>query len=257
MQDLQQGQATRLDIACVKLGLCESRNKAQSLIKKGKVCVNHQVCKKPSYEVLASDSLLLLDSLCFVSRAGEKLYYFLESHPDLIQDFGILNALDIGASTGGFSEVLLEAGVQSIVCVDVGSNQLHARLRNNPRVRFYENTDIRLYAKQINQESQTFPLVVCDVSFISLKDILEAIKTLAAGLVILLFKPQFEVGIEAKRNKKGVLMESQSIMRALESTLALLEEEQFKILVCEESKVKGKEGNVEFFIACQRIKLGA
>ncbi len=257
MQDLQQKQATRLDIACVKLGLCESRNKAQSLIKKGKVCVNHQVCRKASYEVLASDSLSLLDSLCFVSRAGEKLHYFLESHADLIQDFTTLNALDIGASTGGFSEVLLRAGVQSVVCVDVGSNQLHARLRNNPRVRFYENTDIRAYARQIAHESQTFPLVVCDVSFIALKDILEAIKTLAAGLVILLFKPQFEVGVEAKRNKKGVLMESQSTMRALENTLALLEREEFKILICEESKVKGKEGNVEFFIACQRIKLGA
>lgn len=109
----------RLDIACVKLGLIESRNKAQDLIKRGKVCVNHQVCKKTSYEVLPSDSISLLESLYFVSRAGEKLHYFLESNPNLIKNFNNLRALDIGASTGGFSEVLLRAGVQSIVCVDV------------------------------------------------------------------------------------------------------------------------------------------
>lgn len=243
----------RLDLACVRLGLVESRNKAQSLIQKGKVCVNHQPCNKASYEVSSKDCITLLESLNFVSRAGEKLYYFLESNPNLVRDFGGLRALDIGASTGGFSEVLLRAGVQSIVCVDVGNHQLHKSLRENPRVRFYENMDIRSF---VGLESQTFPLVVCDVSFIALKDILEAIESLASGLVILLFKPQFEVGIEAKRNKKGVLMESQSTMEALEKTLGLLKN-NFKILCVQESKIKGKEGNVEFFIACQKSKSSA
>nr|WP_297681476.1 TlyA family RNA methyltransferase [Helicobacter sp.] len=256
MQDSQPTQKIRLDIACVKLGLCESRNKAQNLIKKGKVCVNDKVCKRVSCEVESHDSISFLESLRFVSRAGEKLYYFLESNPYLKQDFQQYNALDIGASTGGFSEVLLKAGVKSVVCVDVGSNQLHTSLRQNPRVRFYERTDIRNFARE-NPESQTFSLVVCDVSFISIKDILGAIKALASGLLILLFKPQFEVGVEAKRNKRGVLMESQSAKVALEQTLALLENEGFRILVCEESKVRGKEGNVEFFIACQTTKPSA
>ena len=256
MQDLQTIQKIRLDIACVKLGLCESRNKAQSLIKKGKVCVNDKVCKRVSCEVSSCDSISFLESLCFVSRAGEKLHCFLESNPYLKQNFHRLNALDIGSSPGGFSEVLLNAGVESVVCVDVGSNQLHTSLRQNPRVRFYERTDIRDFARE-NQESQTFPLVVCDVSFISIKDILSAIKALASGLLILLFKPQFEVGVEAKRNKKGVLMESKSAKVALEQTLALLENKGFRILVCEESKVRGKEGNVEFFIACQTAKPSA
>ena len=250
MQNITQGM--RLDIACVKFGLTESRNKAQSLIKKGKVCVNGTICKRASYAVESCDSISFLESLCFVSRAGEKLHYFLESNPYLTQDFHRLNALDIGSSTGGFSEVLLRLGVESVVCVDVGSNQLHTSLRQNRRVRFYERTDIRNFARE-NQESQTFSLVVCDVSFISIKDILSAIKALASGLLILLFKPQFEVGVEAKRNKKGVLMESQSAINALNQTLALLENEGFKILVCEESKVKGKEGNVEFFIAAQKL----
>ncbi|WP_297809911.1 TlyA family RNA methyltransferase [uncultured Helicobacter sp.] len=249
-QDIQE---TRLDIACVKLGLCESRNKAQNFIKNGKVCVNGEVCQKVSYEVSPHDSISLLNPLCFVSRAGEKLYYFLKSNPHLTQEFGSLKALDIGASAGGFSEVLLKAGVPSIVCVDVGSNQLHISLRQNPRVKFYERTDIRKFAKEY-KESQAFSLVVCDVSFISLKEILSAIKVLASGLVILLFKPQFEVGIRVKRNKKGVLMDSQSIIRTLEQMLMLLNQEGFKILVCEKSKVRGKEGNVEFFIAATKAE---
>ena len=249
MQDLA---GMRLDVACVELGIAPTRNKASALIQKGKVCVNGEVILKSSYKINASDSITALESQMFVSRAGEKLHCFLESYPTLLEQIplNVSRGLDIGASTGGFSEVLLQKGIASITCVDVGEAQLHHTLRENPRVVSYENTDIRDFAKNNNEK---FDCIVCDVSFISLKEILEVIKKLAKFLVILLFKPQFEVGRNVKRNKKGVVMDRNVIKESLENMLGLLSQNNFKILVCAESQIKGKEGNAEFFIACQKL----
>ncbi len=249
MQDSAlQAKEWRLDLACVELGLVQTRNQAHTLIKKGKICVNGNVCLKNAQKVSTKDKITALEPQRYISRAGEKLDIFLNRHPKLLSLCGI-SALDIGSSTGGFSGVLLQRGVGALVCVDVGRGQLHESLRQDERVRFYEGTDIRDFARQ---SDGSFELVLCDVSFISIHKILESLKKLSRGIVILLFKPQFEVGKEAKRNKRGVLMESQSTKRALEQTLSTLERD-FRILVCEESQVLGKEGNREFFIACQKL----
>lgn len=238
----------RLDIACVKLGITNSRNKARALIEKGEIFVNGIPCLKSAYKLCMQDKVTSLKSKTFVSRAGEKLYCFLKANP--IFDFRNKNALDIGSSTGGFCEVLLEKGIQSVVCVDVGNNQLHSTLRGNLRVKSFENTDIRDFVKIYTEK---FDVIVCDVSFISIKDILDSIVILAQDKIILLFKPQFEVGREVKRNKKGVVQDKIAIQKALESMLGLLGKNGLKILKCMESEITGKEGNVEFFIACQKL----
>lgn len=237
----------RLDVACVRLGIASTRNKAHALIQKGKVCVNGIPCVKSAYRLGEQDKITSLESTMFVSRAGEKLHYFLQEC-DRIDCKG-KSALDIGASTGGFCEVLLQRGVESVVCVDVGRNQLHHSLREKKCVKSYEKTDIRDFAA-IHKER--FEIVVCDVSFIGLKEILDAIIMLSSDKVILLFKPQFEVGREVKRNKKGVVQNAKAIKESLENLLVLLQKSGFSILECKESKIKGKEGNVEFFIACQK-----
>lgn len=237
----------RLDIACVKLGIASTRSKAHALIQKGKVCVNGTPCVKNAYKLGEQDKITSLETTMFVSRAGEKLHYFLQECDGI--DCKGKSALDIGASTGGFCEVLLQRGVESVVCVDVGSNQLHHSLRENKRVKSYEKTDIRDFAT-IHKEK--FEIVVCDVSFIRLKEILDSIIALSSDKVILLFKPQFEVDREVKRNKKGVVQNAEAIKKSLENMLALLQKSGFRILECRESKIKGKAGNVEFFIACKK-----
>lgn len=241
-------ESLRLDVACVKLGLVESRNKAAELIAKNKVCINGVVCDKAAFKVSVQDNISLLESSFFVSRAAEKLQGFLEQNPKIIDLIKDKDALDIGASAGGFSQVLLQNGAKSVVCVDVGSGQLHKTLRQDCRVEVCENTDIREFAKS----GAKFKIVVCDVSFIALKDILDSIKCVSVGLLILLFKPQFEVGIFAKRNKKGVVKDSNKIKESLENAKEMLKND-FRILCVAESLVKGKCGNAEFFIACERF----
>ena len=237
----------RLDIACVLFGIAPTRNKARDLIEKGKIYINGVPCFKNAYKLSACDIIKSTESKMFVSRAGEKLNCFLRRYPLL--DCGQKRALDIGASTGGFTQVLLQNGVESVVCVDVGSNQLHPSLREDPRVISYENTDIRTF----KWDGEGFEIVVCDVSFISLKGILPSLLVLAKDKVILLFKPQFEVGRTIKRNKKGGVQDQGAIKKALQDTLEILLTSGVGILQCAESELAGKEGNVEFFIACQRL----
>jgi len=152
-----------------------------------------------------------------------------------------LNALDIGSSTGGFTEVLLLNEINSVTSVDVGSSQLHQKLLDDERVTSIEQQDIREYSNE-----KTFELITCDVSFISLLHILEAIDKLSSHHIILLFKPQFEVGKNVKRDKNGVVVDSKAIMAAMikfEDTCSLM---GWKKILMEESSVTGKEGNLEY-----------
>lgn len=234
----------RLDVFLYKNTLAQSRQKAQELIKSQSVYINDKVCTKSSYEVLESDCVLVRSNATqWVSRAGEKLEGFLSQSGLQIQGKKIL---DIGSSTGGFTEVLLSRGAREIVCVDVGDNQLHPKLRNHPKITFFENTDIREF------ESEGFELIVCDVSFISLRLIIQKIYELSKGEVILLFKPQFEVGRNAKRNKKGVILEADEVQRALSDFEVLLKNMGFRVCEVEKSVLKGKSGNEEFFIHIQK-----
>lgn len=229
----------RLDVFLYKHSLAQSRQKAQELISSSLVLVNQKICTKNSYEVLEEDKVEVLEGKMWVSRAGGKLEGFLQN-----KNITICNkrVLDIGSSTGGFSEVLLEYGAGEIVCVDVGSNQLHPSLKANPKITFYENTDIREFS------SEGFELVVCDVSFISLRLIFQSIFSLCEGECILLFKPQFEVGKNVKRDKKGVLQDSNAVQKGLSEFVEWIRGFGVQIICVEKSQIKGKSGNEEYFI---------
>lgn len=234
----------RLDVYLYTNALTQSRQKAQELIASKCVYVNGKQCSKSSYEVLEGDCVeVRSEGKQWVSRAGEKLWGFLSQNPVAIEGRKIL---DIGSSTGGFSEVLLSLGAREIVCVDVGDNQLHPKLRDHPKITFFENTDIREF------ESGGFELIVCDVSFISLRLIIQKIYELSLGEVILLFKPQFEVGKNVKRNKKGVILDEREVQRALDEFVELLKNMGFRVREIAKSVLKGKNGNEEFFIHIQK-----
>jgi 23S rRNA (cytidine1920-2'-O)/16S rRNA (cytidine1409-2'-O)-methyltransferase len=227
----------RLDSYLVELGLVESRNKAQQLIKDHAVSVDGKIIDKVSYEADETMKVEIADIALYVSRAAIKLKGFL---PFTQWDLSGLNALDIGSSTGGFTQVLLEEGVKSVTCVDVGSDQLHPSLRSDARVNLHENTDIREFKSE-----NTFDIVTCDVAFIPLELILEFINRLSARYIVVLFKPQFQVGREVKRDKNGVVKDNSAIGKAMirfEDTCALL---GWKLIAKEEAHISGKEGNQE------------
>jgi len=227
----------RLDQYLVEKNLVDSRNKAQQLIKNSKVSVDKKIITKPSFKV-SNEIVELDDEYVYVSRAAYKLKNFLPLLPFDVKD---KNALDIGSSTGGFTEVLLLNDVASVTSVDVGSSQLHKKLLENTKVTSIENQDIRTFEPQ-----QTYDLITCDVSFISLLNILDAIDKLSSKHIILLFKPQFEVGKNVKRDKNGVVVDNKAITASMikfEDTCSLL---GWNKIVMEESSVTGKEGNLEY-----------
>lgn len=227
----------RLDSYLVELGLVESRNKAQQLIKDHAVSVDGKIIDKVSFDVVDPMVVTMADNTQYVSRAAIKLKGFL---PFTEWDLNGMNALDIGSSTGGFTQVLLEEGAKSVTCVDVGSDQLHSCLRSDVRVRVHENTDIREFKSE-----NPFDIVTCDVAFIPLELILASIDQLASRYIVVLFKPQFQVGREVKRDKNGVVKDNSAIGKAMirfEDACALI---GWKLVAKEEAHISGKEGNQE------------
>ena len=228
----------RLDNYLVEKGFIESRNKAQQIIKEALVSVNDKLVKKPSFKIEEGDEVSVQEHKSYVSRAAYKLLYFLE---ELSLDVREKRALDIGSSTGGFTQVLLERGVESVACVDVGVNQLHHSLRHNPKVSVYENCDIRAF-----ESEEKFDLIVSDVAFISLHYILDSVERLASDDIILLFKPQFEVGREVKRDKHGVVQDKKAIERAMQRFEDAAALKGWSLVKKSPSKLTGKEGNLEY-----------
>ena len=157
------------------------------------------------------------------------------------------DVLDVGSSTGGFVQILLQRGAKSVTALDVGSSQLSEILRRDPRVIVRENTDIREFASK-----KKFDLITCDVSFISLNLILKSLARLAKSALIVLFKPQFEVGAEIKRNKKGVLKDEKAVCAARAKFERLCAELGLTVLHAGACKITGKEGNREFFYLLKR-----
>ncbi len=228
----------RLDTFLVEQGFCESRNKAQQIIKSGLVCLNKKVVEKSSFAVTESDVVHVVEHKSYVSRAAYKLLYFLE---DIKLDVADKRALDIGSSTGGFTQVLLEHGVREVSCVDVGHDQLHYSLREDARVLVFEGCDIRDFRPE-----GSFDLVVSDVAFISLLHILDDVDRLATNDIILLFKPQFEVGREAKRDKNGVVQDKKAISNAMIRFEDATKIRGWKMQKKSPSALAGKEGNIEY-----------
>lgn len=229
---------SRLDNYLVENGLCESRNKAQALIKEGLVSVNGEQIIKSSYALKESDKVAVKEHKEYVSRAAFKLSAFLD---ELSLDVKGMSALDIGSSTGGFTQVLLEGGAAEVTAVDVGREQLHMSLKNDERVHSYEGCDIREF-----ESDKKFDIVVSDVAFISLLYILDAVDRLAKSKIILLFKPQFEVGREAKRDRNGVVTDEKAILGAMIKFEDACKIKGWKLVKKSPSKLTGKEGNLEY-----------
>ncbi len=234
----------RLDVLLTEQGYCDSRTKAQAIIMAGQVYVDGQKADKPGVAYDAASSIEVRGSRCpYVSRGGLKLEKALRDFA--IQPKGWVCS-DSGASTGGFTDCLLQQGASKVFAIDVGYGQLDWKIRSDPRVVVMERTNIRYVTPQ--QLGEPLDLSVVDVSFISLKLVLPVIKTLLrpqTGQVVCLIKPQFEAGRE-KVGKKGVVRDAQTHVEVLNAFLALADALEFHILGLTFSPVKGPEGNIEF-----------
>jgi 23S rRNA (cytidine1920-2'-O)/16S rRNA (cytidine1409-2'-O)-methyltransferase len=243
---------TRLDQALVEQGLCESREKAKRLILAGQIRVNGHPAKKPSDNVRVGDQLSLQTPEKFVSRGGHKLEHALEHFQISVAG---LTAIDIGASTGGFTDCLLQRGAQKIFAVDVGQGQLAWKLRNDPRVVVMEKTNARFL------KPEHFPapadLIVADCSFISLSKILPPAVPLLkpGGKIVALIKPQFEAGKEEVDKGRGVITDSAIHERVL-SELREFVSAQAGLCWCGvvESPLLGPAGNKEFLALIEKVR---
>ena len=233
----------RLDVLLIEQGYADSRSKAQSIIMSGLVYVDGQKADKPGVSFPETVSIEVRGAACpYVSRGGLKL-------EKALRDFGIRPTdyvcSDSGASTGGFTDCLLQQGARKVFAIDVGYGQLDWKIRSDPRVVVMERTNIRYVTPE--QLGESLDLSVVDVSFISLKIVLPVIKTLLkeSGQVVCLIKPQFEAGKE-KVGKKGVVREKSTHREVLEGFLSLADSLSFRVLGLTWSPVKGPEGNIEF-----------
>lgn len=234
----------RLDVALVERGLVESRQKAQALIMAGEVYVNGQKVDKAGAPVGEDAALEVRERkpLRYVSRGGLKLEKAMECWPISLR--GAVCG-DIGASTGGFTDCMLQNGAAKVYAVDVGYNQLDWRLRTHPQVVCMERTNARyLTTEQIPEPLDFFSI---DVSFISLNLILPALRPLMAhgGQGVCLVKPQFEAGKE-KVGKKGVVRDPQVHLEVLEHFLDHAAHADFSVKDITFSPIKGPEGNIEY-----------
>ena len=238
----------RLDLLLVERGLADSRTRAQALVLEGKVRVGGQVETKASRQVEAEVEVEVEKPPRFVSRGGEKLEGAFEkwgSGVSPLQAEGRI-CLDVGSSTGGFTDCLLQHGAKFVMAVDVGTNQLAYKLRTDPRVWAKENYNAR-FMKPADLP-QIPEVAVTDVSFISLKLILPPIRDVLApgGRIVALIKPQFEVG---KGNAPGGLVRDEKLrLEAREGIVRFAQEELgLELLGLEESPIRGKEmGNIEY-----------
>ena len=229
----------RLDKYLVEEGYFESRNRAHDAIKAGQVMVDGKK-PKPSAKIDENSIVEVADEKFYVSRAARKLENFLSEYSMELEG---KKALDIGSSTGGFAQIVLENDVVSLTCVDIGRDQLHISLRQNDKVSLFEETDIREFTSE-----EGFELITCDVSFISILKIIDDIDRLSqqGADIIILYKPQFEVGKDVKRDSKGVVQDLDAIARRKEEFEAEAKKLGWDEKHQAESKVQGKEGNQEY-----------
>ena len=232
----------RLDVAVAELGLAESRQKAQALIMAGEVYVNGQKQLKAGTCVEADDALEVKNAPRYVSRGGLKLEKAMGLWPIDLRD---LICADIGASTGGFTDCMLQNGARLVYAVDVGYNQLDWRLRTHPRVVCMERTNARYLTREHVPEPLDFFSV--DVSFISLNLVLPALRPLMkeSGQAVCLVKPQFEAGKD-KVGKKGVVRDPDVHLEVLERFQEHAHQAGFFVKDMSFSPIKGPEGNIEY-----------
>ena len=240
----------RLDSAVFELGISESREKAKALIMAGQIYVNGMKAIKPGVTVNSSDKIELKgNTLPYVSRGGLKLEKAMKVFP-LTLDKKV--CMDIGASTGGFTDCMLQNGAVKVYSIDVGYGQLAWKLRSDSRVVNLERTNFRYVTREQIPEEIDFASI--DVSFISLKLIFPALMSLlkTEGECVCLVKPQFEAGKE-KVGKKGVVREKSTHVEVIENVIGYASDNGFSILNLDFSPVKGPEGNIEYLLYIKKM----
>ena len=237
----------RADLVLVERGLFESRARAQAAIEAGGVIANGKKVSKPS-EIISGDAEIDAEPAHpWVSRGGVKLNGALEQYPIDIEDHV---CIDVGASTGGFTEVLLNNGASLVYAIDVGRGQLHESLHGHPKIVSMEETDIRSLA---GRRLEIRPnVVVIDVSFISLKHVLPVVLPIAASPMYLLalIKPQFEA--DRSHSKKGIIRDEAVHRAVCEDIAAFVESVGCTNIKVFPSSITGGDGNAEFFIGARR-----
>jgi 23S rRNA (cytidine1920-2'-O)/16S rRNA (cytidine1409-2'-O)-methyltransferase len=243
----------RADVALVERGLARSRNHASSLIEAHRVLVGGKEVKKSSQTIEPEAHVVVLDAVEYVSRAGHKLARALEEFAEL--EIKGKHALDVGASTGGFTDVLLRSGASSVLAIDVGHDQMVEELRDNPRVICLEG----LNAREMTLESlgmrarsrfdeHSFEIVVADISFISLTLVLPAMVAVAPNAdMVLLIKPQFEVGKDSL-SANGIVNDHRLRAGAIKQVVASATELGFGVNGLTRSELPGTHGNVEYLL---------
>jgi 23S rRNA (cytidine1920-2'-O)/16S rRNA (cytidine1409-2'-O)-methyltransferase len=236
----------RIDKLLVERGLAESRTKAQALVMAGVVLVDEQRVAKPSDSVSSNAEIRIKGgddpASRYVGRGGLKLETALTEFQIKVEG---LTCLDVGASTGGFTDCLLQHGAHRVIAIDVGHNQIDWRLRTDPRVEVREGINARYL--NANDFQEKFPVVVMDVSFISATKIMPALVPLLAetGLLITLIKPQFEVG-RGEVGKGGIVREPDKHARVIEKVNSAAKELGLRVRNVIESPIRGADGNIEF-----------
>lgn len=256
----------RLDQVLVERGLCDSREKAKRAIMAGQVRVNEQVARKPSDTIKPHDVVALDAAEKFVSRGGHKLEHALKHFQ--IEVAG-LTAIDLGASTGGFTDCLLQRGAAKVFAVDVGHGQLAWKLRQNPRVVVMEKTNAReLTAARFPAPFAPVDLIVADCSFISLRKILPPAVALLreSGRIVALVKPQFEAGKAEVDRGAGVITDPAVHQRVLRELEEFVQSSEFRVQSSKsgnpellwrgvtESPLLGPAGNREFLVLLEKTR---
>jgi 23S rRNA (cytidine1920-2'-O)/16S rRNA (cytidine1409-2'-O)-methyltransferase len=235
---------SRLDLAVVQRGLVSTRSQAESYIKLGQVTVNTEIINKPGFLVSKSDSVKLNANERYVSRAGLKLASVAEA---LKLDFRDKIVLDVGSSTGGFTDYALQHGAMKVIAVDVGTGQLAPNLRADHRVEVHEKTDIRDF-----WPSEEPDIVLADVSFISLQEILPHLSQITnpKSQIVVMAKPQFEAGGSLKN--RGVI-KNDTLRREILKNFEIWTKQHFIIDAKADSEVTGAKGNRERFYSLRKL----
>ena len=245
----------RLDELLVEKGLADSRSRAKALILAGKVLLGTERLDKPGRSLPVESDLTVEQPPRFVSRGGEKLEGFLEQFAVSVQDLPIL---DVGASTGGFTDCCLQRGARSSTCIDVGRAQLHNKLVQDPRVTNIEKTNAR-HLKAGDLPRDSYPRIVMDLSFISLTKVLPAVWAFLepGGCLVALVKPQFEARKDEVDAGRGIIRDPAIHTRILKEVtdFALSTLPGANLVGSMDSPIKGTDGNREFLIGLEKAPM--
>jgi 23S rRNA (cytidine1920-2'-O)/16S rRNA (cytidine1409-2'-O)-methyltransferase len=246
------GKRVRADVLLVERGLVDSRSRAQALIMAGQVSTDDRRIEKPGTQLPGDTPLFVKQPARFVSRGGDKLEHALTQFERHGLDVTGKRCVDVGASTGGFTDCLLQRGAARVVAVDVGYGQLHGKLQSDPRVVVRERTNARHL--QPSDFDEPVDLVVVDASFIGIGKLVDAIARILApgGDLVALIKPQFEAGKQAVDKSKGVIRDDAVRDAAIQGAIDDIAAAGFEILTSTDSPIRGPKGNLEHLVYARR-----